>query len=183
MMWPNEKAYDKIVDGMAIGAGVHAPLIKAIIARESGFRPNVERYEKLVKDRTVNGKPAPGPDTSRGLMQVLEFRAREMGYTGSAEHLKEPSINIRYGTELLRRNIERAGGNIAVAVSAYNAGWSKVRPNDAKRDAHGRFVNQAYVDDVNLYAAYFAGKLTADQVRQARSGPLAAMPSAAGLFF
>lgn len=172
-LWARQNDYNAIVDGIAIGLGVKAPLIKGVIAKESGFRPDAYRYERMVKDRTVGGKPSPGPDASRGLMQVLEFRARELGFTGPADDLYKPSVNILYGTKLLKQNLERAGGRVEVALSAYNAGWSPLRPNDAKRDERGELINRRYVDLVNLYALYFAGKVKAADVLKIEAGKAA----------
>jgi len=172
-LWSREKDYNAIIDGMALGYGVPATIIKGVIAKESNFKPDAYRYESRVKDRTVNGKPAPGPDASRGLMQVLEFRAREQGFSGPADDLFKPSVNIQHGTILLKKNLERAQGRIDVALSAYNAGWSEQRPNDAKRDERGEIINRDYVERVKVYAGYFAGKLTAGDVLKIEAGQMA----------
>lgn len=151
-LWLNETKYDKIINGMALGYGVPAPLIKAIIAKESSFNSQAYKSEPQIKD------------ASRGLMQVLYRTAVSLGYKGMADDLFEPSTNIMYGTRLLADNIQRSvkaniPNPIANAVAAYNAGWSKKFPGWAPRTPQLKYVNQEYVDAVNVYAAYFAGQI------------------------
>jgi soluble lytic murein transglycosylase-like protein len=183
VLWPREREFDEAIAAASTQTGVPAALIKAIIARESAFNPRAERYEPLVKDRRVGGKLAPGPDTSRGLMQLLEFRARELGFTGSVDRLFDPWTNVHYGTRLLRGNLERAGGDWNTAISAYNAGWildSQGRETSRpKRRADGMFVNQRYVDDVRVYYGYFAGQLPEADARRYTRGQVvaAALPT------
>jgi soluble lytic murein transglycosylase-like protein len=153
MIWKDEKKYDKLIDGMALGYNIPAPLIKGVIAKESGFNPNAMKSEPQIKD------------ASRGLMQVLYRTAKNLGFKGVAEELYHPGTNVRYGVELLAENLARTKGKVDAAVAAYNAGWSKVRPGDAPRKPDMTFVNQDYVDTVNVYAAYFAGRLTAEEVK------------------
>jgi len=151
-LWVNETKYDRIIDGFALGYGVPAPLIKGVIAKESSFNPNAMKSEPHIHD------------ASRGLMQVLYGTAKDLGYKGTAEGLLSPSTSIQYGTMLLAENIRRSEranvtNPVANAVSAYNAGWSKKFPGWAPRKPDLTYVNQPYVDAVNVYAAYFAGKI------------------------
>lgn len=157
-IWINQDRYNSIIDGMAIGYGVPAPLIKGIIAKESSFNPKAFKSEPHLKD------------ASRGLMQVLYQTAKNLGYTGDADGLFSPSVSIQYGTMLLAQNIERSKrakipNPIANAVAAYNAGWSKKFPGWAPRKPDNTYVNQDYVDTVNVYAAYFAGHIPEGEVR------------------
>lgn len=153
MIWKDENLYDKIIDGMALGYSVPAPLIKGIIAKESGFNPKAYKAEPQIQD------------ASRGLMQVLNRTAKALGFVGHVDELYTPSVNILYGVKLLQENLKRSKNNIGIAVAAYNAGWSKIRKGDAPRDAKGNFVNQQYVDDVKVYTSYFAGQLEEKEVR------------------
>lgn len=159
MIWKYQNAYDKIIDGMALGYGIPAPLIKAVIAKESSFNPRAMKSEPHLKD------------ASRGLMQVLYRTAKNLGFTGEAEKLYQPDISIMYGTKLLAENIKRSKNAkipnpVANAIAAYNAGWSKKFPGWAPRKPDLTYVNQDYVDTVNVYASYFAGRLTEAEVRQ-----------------
>lgn len=138
--------YDGLIRGAALRYGVPASLVKAIIAAESDFDPHARREEPALGDR------------SRGLMQILEATARALGFTGNFRELLDPLVNIDLGTQLLRQNFDR-GRTWPVAVSAYNAGWSPIRPNDAKRNAAGDFVNAPYVAKVLRLQTVYAAQL------------------------
>jgi membrane-bound lytic murein transglycosylase MltF len=77
------------------------PLISAIIHVESRGNP-----------RAVSRRGA------RGLMQVMPSHARRLGI----RDLFEPSANVRAGMRILHEEFGRFGGNIWLAVAAYNAG-------------------------------------------------------------
>ena len=153
-VWAKENEYNTLIKAYGSKYKVPHELIKAIIAKESSFRPKAYKSEPRIKD------------ASRGLMQLLERTARNLGYTGHIKHLFTPAINIRYGTKLLAENLKRSNGNVDIAVSAYNAGWSKIRPKDAKRKRNGEFINQEYVDDVKVYNAYFSKRITEEETKQ-----------------
>lgn len=160
MLWPREAEWNRTVDTYALVNDVPAALIKAVIAKESGFNPDAYKAEPQIDD------------ASMGLMQILLRTAQALGFKGQAVELFDPLTSIKYGSMLLSANLKQANGNVSVAVAAYNAGWSKARPHDAPRDDKGQFVNQAYVDDVNVYYGYFAGKLTEADVRSYKQGKL-----------
>lgn len=147
--WANENRYDGIVLEASRKYNVPDSLIKAVIAAESGFNPVAVRKETRPAS---DWPPGVTEDASRGLMQLLEWRARDLGYRGGAGGLFDPYTNIDLGTKLLSINAAQLGSWDA-ALSAYNGG---IRPElgfGALRD--GRFANQAYVDRVNRYWMYF----------------------------
>lgn len=150
----SDTAYDALIRPVATQHAIEAgldpdamiALVKAVIRQESRFDPRAYRAEPQIHD------------ASRGLMQVLERTARELGYSGSVGNdqartggLYTPSVSIALGTKLLAQNLRWAGGKLDVAVSAYNAGFSAQRPHDAKRTITGGIINQAYVDSVLGY--------------------------------
>jgi soluble lytic murein transglycosylase len=66
-----------------------------------------------------------------GLMQILpetgEFIARSTGGTGFVEaDLRDPDLNVRYGTWLLRYLLDRYDGDVETALAAYHAGAGNV---------------------------------------------------------
>jgi soluble lytic murein transglycosylase-like protein len=150
VLFANENNYDWLVDEAAAAWDVEAALIKAVIGAESEFHPDAHRAEPAIND------------ASYGLMQMLYGTARTLGYTGAASGLFDPTTNIRLGTRYLRDLIRTAanrGYSIESAISAYNAGFSTVRPGDGKRTTNAPgapFINQTYVDRVIGYANYFA---------------------------
>ncbi len=141
--WKLEDAYDKIVQEKAQKYMVPAALIKAVIAQESAFKAEALREEPQINTR------------SRGLMQLLETTASGLGFRGIPIELHDPGKNIELGAKLLAQNFKTANGNWDVALSAYNAGFSSLRPWDAKRKSDGRMVNEDYVRRVRGNWEYF----------------------------
>jgi soluble lytic murein transglycosylase-like protein len=89
---------------MALAAARHRVdglLVAAIVEAESGFVP----------DRV-------SPAGAMGLMQVLPSTAEEYG----AEDLLDPHVNLDVGSRYLGELIADFGGNLELAVAAYNAG-------------------------------------------------------------
>lgn len=173
MRWPNETAFDGPINVAASNYGVAADLIRAIIGQESQFRPSAVRQEPAINDQSI------------GLMQVLYGTAKGEGYTGpigsptTLTGLYDPSANITYGTSYLARQLQRAGGDIERAISAYNGGWRPtiafgsratqplvvclVRDSSgkcirSKNVAVGEFANQDYVNAVLSNYRYFRSK-------------------------
>jgi len=135
-VWRDEGKFDKIIDKYSKTYRIPSALIKGVIAKESAFKVRAYRYEPKIRD------------ASFGLMQVLTSTAKKLGFTGRKEKLYDPEKNISLGAKLISENLIRAGGKINVAISAYNMGFSKERPNDAARKRDGSIWNSAYVDDV-----------------------------------
>lgn len=77
-------------------------LVAAIVEAESGFVP-----DRVSKKGAV------------GLMQVLPSTAGEYG---EDKDLLDPRTNLDVGSRYLGRLIENFGGNVELAVAAYNAG-------------------------------------------------------------
>lgn len=149
MRFAHENDFDLIVAEAGTAWDVEPALIKAIIGAESEFNVHAFRAEPQIND------------ASFGLMQLLYGTAKGMGFTGSVIQLYDPLTNIRLGTRFLAALIKTAaqrGYGVDSAVSAYNAGFSAVRPGDGKRvtnAAGSLFVNQAYVNRVLELATYF----------------------------
>lgn len=92
--------------------GVDAALIAAVIYTESRF-----------VDQTSHAD-------ARGLMQITPETAREIeklsgGSTFELSDLRDPELNIRYGTFYLAHLIDRFDGDVVAALAAYNAGPSQ----------------------------------------------------------
>lgn len=95
--------------------GVDKNLIYAVIKNESGFREDVESHAGAV------GLMQLMPDTFDWLQQDLDGAG-----TYTADDLKTPAVNIRYGTFLLKFLLDHYDGNTSTALAAYNAGVANV---------------------------------------------------------
>jgi len=90
--------------------GVDPALVAAIVYAESGFR------EQAVSERGAVG-----------LMQLLPSTAREIARLTGGERfvvadLRDPRVNVRYGTHYLANLLERYDGSQVEALAAYHAG-------------------------------------------------------------
>jgi len=148
--------FAEIINGAAARYSLPPAIVAGVVAAESAFNPQAYRAE-----------PALG-DASRGLMQILSTTARGLGYTGPPAGLFDPATNVNLGARYLRQlyDAARASGPLVTdyeawtrALSAYNAGFSTVRPGDAKRDATGAPINADYIARVRRWAARFSGSL------------------------
>jgi len=95
--------------GIAEIAGVHGlepALVAAIISVESDFNP-----------RAVSRRGA------RGMMQLMPTTARELG----VGNIDDPWENIEGGARYFRDKLDRFGGDVRLALAAYNAGEGAVR--------------------------------------------------------
>lgn len=81
-------------------------LLRALIHAESGFQPR-----------------ARSPKGAMGLMQLMPTTARQMGVADAWM----PDSNIQGGAKYLSQLLVRFGGDVKLAVAAYNAGPEAVR--------------------------------------------------------
>lgn len=102
--------YDLLIAEAATKYSVPFDWIKAFIGTESNFDPRAYRPEPRISD------------ASRGLMQMLEATARDMGLTGSADQLFTPAISIDLGVKYMRWLIDKYGMVYEEIYSAYNSG-------------------------------------------------------------
>jgi len=72
-----------------------------------------------------------------GLMQVIpKWNPKKDGTLYTCDELKDPAIGIKAGTAALRRWLDRASGDMHLALCAYNAGnicFKKMRMNYVDR--------------------------------------------------
>lgn len=94
-----------MVEKTARTHGLRAELLQAVIQQESAFRPCA-----------VSAKGA------MGLMQLMPATAEQFGVSDPFD----PDQNITAGAKLLKQLLMRYAGDVSLALSAYNAGASKV---------------------------------------------------------
>ena len=98
-----------IVDQSARADGIDPFLILAVMRQESVFDPGIISRAGAM-----------------GLMQLMPFTAKavaaELSETFVEDSLKGLSTNIRYGSHYLKKLLDKFGGNMVLALAAYNGG-------------------------------------------------------------
>ena len=97
--------YDALVAAHAQANGVPEALVHRVIVRESRYQP------ALV-----------GRGGTIGLMQIKLATARGLGYTGTAEGLRDPETNLTWGVKYLGGAYRAAGSDHSRAMH-YSSGW------------------------------------------------------------
>jgi soluble lytic murein transglycosylase-like protein len=100
------KAFEPEIASAASDSGVSENLIRAVILQESGGDPGA-----------VSSKGA------KGLMQLMDATARELGVRDSFS----PAQNIRGGARYLGRLLREFKGDLELALASYNAGIGAVK--------------------------------------------------------
>jgi soluble lytic murein transglycosylase-like protein len=106
--------YDALVATHAKANDLPEALVHRVIVRESGYRPG------LVSRGNV------------GLMQIKLGTARSLGYTGTAEGLRDPNTNLTWAVKYLAGAYRAANGDHKRAMHYYASGYYHA----AKRHRH-----------------------------------------------
>jgi len=139
--------YDPFIERVARDYGLSPRLIKSVALVESGFNP-----------RAVSHKGA------QGLMQLMPATARRYGVRDPLDPLQ----NLRAGARHLRDLLDEFGGDLTLALAAYNAGSGAVRRHGGVPDYR---ETREYVRKVH--------DSMGREVRQARLAPRGPQPPSA----
>ncbi len=100
-------SFDDIIQRYSTHYGLDDALVRAVIKAESNYNPQARSHKG-----------------AQGLMQLIPETARDMQVIDPFD----PEDNIRGGSRYLRLMLDEFGGNVELALAAYNAG-----PNAVKR--------------------------------------------------
>jgi soluble lytic murein transglycosylase-like protein len=117
--------YNELVARHAQANSVPEALVHRVIVRESRYQPHL-----IGRGGTI------------GLMQIKLATARGLGYTGSAEGLRDPDTNLTYAVKYLAGAYRAANGDHARAVHYYASGYYYAAKR--QRLAHGRHPEAAF---------------------------------------
>ncbi|HUU27722.1 MAG TPA: transglycosylase SLT domain-containing protein [archaeon] len=139
--YPSPEPYESIIARQGDAYNIPPALITAIIRQESNFNPRARSHAEAV-----------------GLMQLLPSVGRRLSRGMGLGRittplLYDPSVNIKLGVKFLTENLSKYDGNIALAISCYNAD-SRNLPAWLERsqpvDQNGEFDLDLFVELVPL---------------------------------
>ncbi len=136
--------YEQIVRTHARNYDLDPPLLAAVIYAESRFDPNVVSNAGAV-----------------GLMQLLPETAKGIALrTGGTRFvvadLRDPEINVRYGSWYLDHLRDHYDGDMNLALAAYHAGQGNVDRWLAEGSGIAFPETRAYVDEVSSVRQMYA---------------------------
>lgn len=160
--WAFPPAFERELHAAADESGIEPALLWALVRQESRFDP-----------RAVSRSGA------LGLAQLLPGTARDVARWSRERFvadstLFEPALGLRYGARYLRRLLDRFEGHVAVALTAYNAGPGKVRPDWRELVARGGdalYCEMAANADTQDYVRRILGYRQAYRVLRPHTGP------------
>ena len=98
--------YEAMIAAQASANNVPESLVHRVIVRESRYQPSLV-----------------GRGGTIGLMQIKLATARGLGYTGTAEGLRDPETNLTYGVKYLAGAYRAANSDDNRAVRYYAGGY------------------------------------------------------------
>jgi len=105
--------YREIIARECQKAGLDVKLVVAVIKVESNFNPN-----------------AVSPKGAKGLMQLMPSVQKDEG----VKMIFDPKENIAAGVRYLKKLLDACGGDLGLALAAYNAGLRRVQDAEGLPD-------------------------------------------------
>lgn len=117
---------ETVIGRAAAASGVDPDLVRSVIRVESNFNPDSTSQKGAM-----------------GLMQLMPETARELG----VRNAYDPEENIRAGTRYLGMLLKRYGGNVDMALAAYNWGMGNLERRPAQMPAE----TKSYIQNVTRH--------------------------------
>lgn len=96
-------------------------LVAAVIYQESRFDAGATSAAGAI------GLMQLTPDTARAIAQRRAGTGTQLpGTSFTVADLRDPAVNVRYGSNYLRYLLDKYGGDVRAALAAYNAGETRV---------------------------------------------------------
>jgi soluble lytic murein transglycosylase-like protein len=111
--------YEALVATHAQANGLPEALVHRVIVRESRYQPHL-----IGRGGTI------------GLMQIKLATARGLGYTGTAEGLRDPDTNLTYAVKYLAGAFRAANGDHNRAVAYYASGYYYAAKRQRREHIH-----------------------------------------------
>lgn len=168
----------RMADAAADAHGLPRALVRAIISKESTWRPKMynsaaaggqwRRVQRIFDHKFGSGKILKDhaefkkPDNwgAWGLCQIMLLTALDRGFDFDAapKTLLDPATNLKYACRLLKLYYKHAGGDIRWTAAMYHAGRGNVEKNDPSTWPSGERDTQAY--SATVYGYYLGERLT-----------------------
>lgn len=103
---PKSASFSDIIKKASQTYGVDEKVIRAVIKNESSFNPQAVSH-----------------CGAQGLMQLMPSTAKSLGVNNAFD----PEQNIMAGTKYLKHKLDEFGGDLRLALAAYNAGSGAVK--------------------------------------------------------
>ncbi len=117
---PTPKPAAEVSGGLSQGLRTYAHVIRAAAER---YGVETRLVEAIVQAESAGNPTAVSPKGARGLMQLMPERAALLGVRNSFD----PHQNVDGGVRHIRDLLQNFGGDVTLAVAAYNAGEGAVR--------------------------------------------------------
>lgn len=144
-------------------------------ASNNGFDPNL--IAALIEEESKGNPRLVSRAGAVGLMQIMPYEA---GFTWRprAARLKDPAVNVEWGTNTFSQVVRQAQGRVSLALLAYNSGWdridlrstrlfaARVLDHYARAIVTDRGLDPADLDDyqIIIVAHNSAGRVSVDRV-------------------
>jgi hypothetical protein len=119
---PEPQTTKAVPEGTVASRGRRA-FVEVIRAAAERYGVDPRLIEAMVEAESAGNPTAVSPKGARGLMQLMPERAAELGVRNSFD----PHQNVDGGVRHMRDLLQRFGGDVTLALAAYNAGEAAVR--------------------------------------------------------